>query len=159
MKTIKVERKYKETAIFQITGCKLQYSHLFFSSKHLPKHDVMDHFCPPSILIQMQELQTAKEKRYFSVACVFTPARFSLLTATFLQLIAFCLPRLSLQFQLDFALFPPCPYPLVLRCCTWLNSFHVPPDRSPSCTAAWNDAYPQLEKPKQLRNTLGNFVN
>lgn len=99
-----------------------------FSSNHLPKHDVTNHFCHPST--QLQELETVKEKWYFScIMCAHSS--WSLIFNRYISEVNCILPT---QFQLDFALFPPCLHPLVLHYCTWLsrlprsNGHHVPMD-------------------------------
>lgn len=87
-----------------------------------------DHFCHPNT--QMQELETAKEKCYFPcIMCAHSS--WSLIFNCYISELNCILPT---QFQLAFALFPPCAHPLMLHYCTWLsrlphsNGHHIPMD-------------------------------
>lgn len=86
-----------------------------------------NYFCHPNT--QMQELETTKEKWYFSCMCAHSS--WSLIFNSYISEVNCILPT---QFQLDFALFPPCLHPLTLHYCTWLSRLphskghHIPMD-------------------------------
>lgn len=89
---------------------------------------MIDHFCHPNT--QMQELETVQEKWYFScITC--THSSWSLIFNCYIFEVNCTLPT---QLQLDFALSPPCPHPLMLHYCTWLSRLphssghHIPVD-------------------------------
>lgn len=127
---IYIKHEDKEITVFQLTD-KIFSS--LFSSNDLP-NDVTDHFCHPNT--QMQKLETVKEKWYFScIMCAHSS--WSLIFNCYISEVNCILPT---QFQLPFALFPPCPHPLMLHYCTWLsrlphsNGFHAP---APLLSHSW----------------------
>lgn len=87
-----------------------------------------DHFCHPNT--QMQELETAKKKWYFS-CIVCAHSSWSLIFNCFVSEVNCILPT---QFQLDFALFPPCPHPFcaallhMVKQITTFQWHHIPVD-------------------------------